>query len=500
MLSLVVNSLIGFFLIRFFRGHLGETKYGLWVLVGSLFRYRGLMGMGVNSAVNRYIPVYLAKNDESGIQRVISTSMVFFSVLALVVFLASLILSHRIGSWFTIEPDLVASGSVLILIVGTCAAVTMPLQLYSAVLSGLQRYDITSSVVMSFLLLRTLLLVLLLSNGYGLLAMGLVFGISEVLMRLVQLSFAKRLLPQFSICLRNIDLRLFREMLAYGMNTFLYAAGALIIYKASDLVIGIFIGTTEISQFAIAAAGILLLSELVYAFTKAIKPAVSDLDARDEHSRIREMSFLTQKYSLLLIIPAGWFLAFMGRDFLDVWVGEKFSDAAVISRMAVILAILSAGNCLRLAQHSNFLVLVGRGEHRVFGALTVFMAAMCVSASVVSVKVFDFGLVGIAWSNFLPMALISVFILPLYFNLKMKIAALDSIKRVWLPALLGTLPAVAIISLWKFLAPPHSWLQIICVVACAMVATLASSWFFSFSEIERKRFLRIVAPSLSRNH
>ncbi|MCK4823772.1 oligosaccharide flippase family protein, partial [bacterium] len=275
--------------------------------------------------------------------------------------------------------------------------------------------------------------------------------------------------------------------------------GALIIYKASDLVIGIFIGTTEVSQFAIAAAGVLLLSQFLHAFAAAIKPAVSDLDARDEHSRVREISFLTQKYSLLLIIPAGCFLVVMGREFLWVWVGEKFQDPAVINNMGVILAILTVGHCLRLAQHSNFVVLVGRGQHKAFGILTALMALLCVSASIISLKVFNLGLLGIAWSNFVPMAIVSGIILPIYFNCKMRISAMESVRRVWWPALLGTLPAVAMISTWKYLARPDSWLQIGGVVIAAMTVTLVSSWFLSFSDLERKRFLKILVPCLSRN-
>ena len=64
--------------------------------------------------------------------------------------------------------------------------------------------------------------------------------------------------------------------------------------------------------------------------------------------------------------------------------------------------------------------------------------------------------------------------------------------RVWLPALLGSLPTVAMISIWKYLAPPGSWLEIVAVVITAMALTLVSSWFLSLKDIERKRFLRIV--------
>jgi O-antigen/teichoic acid export membrane protein len=289
-------------------------------------------------------------------------------------------------------------------------------------------------------------------------------------------------------------------MLAYGINTFLYAAGAIIVYNASNLVIAIFIGTAQISQFAIAGAGVFLLSQLLTAFTAAIKPAVSDLDARNDQARVREIAFLTQKYSLLLIIPSGCFLVAMGREFLTIWVGDQFQDPAVINEMAVILAILTVAHCFMLAQHSNFLVLVGRGEHRIFGVFTALMALLCVSASIVSVKVLQWGLRGVAWSSFLPLVLISGVILPIYFNWKMRVSAQESVREVWQPALLGSLPAVICICLWKYLAPPGSWLEIAGVVAAAMALTGVGGWCFSLRDIERKRFVHIALRKEDRGH
>ena len=491
--ALVSNAVISFFLIRFFLSRFGEAQYGVWLLIGgSIFRYAPLLSVGFNSSINRYIPLFMAKNDDDGVQRVINTSLFFFIALAVILVIISLVVSYNIGSWFAIEPQLVRAAGILVLIVGFCSAFAMPLQSSTAILSGLQRYDIVNLVMLAVLALRTILVVILLQQGYGLLTTGALFGLSEIVMRVIHSVFVKKLLPATSLSLAKIDLQLLKEMLAYGINTFMYAMGAIIIYYASNLIIGIFIGTAQISQFAIATAGVLLLSQLLQAFTAAIKPAVSDLDARNDAAAVKEIAFLTQKYSLLLIIPGGCFLIAMGREFLHVWVSDQFKDPSVINGMAVILTILTVGHCLRLAQHSNFLVLVGRGQHKIFGILTALTALFCVLASILSVKVFKWGLLGIAWSNFLPMALTSVLILPIYFNRKMRISALESFRNVWQPALLGSLPAVAMICIWKYVAAPDSWLEIVGVVVAAMVLIVIGGWFLSLKEVEKKRFVKIA--------
>jgi len=495
LVTLVSGAVITFLLIRFFLAQLGESKYGVWVLIGSIFQYRRLLDMGMNSSINRYIPVSLAKGDKDAIQRVLSTSLFFFFVVAVVFILFSLVIYFNIGAWFSIESDMVGTAGFLVLIVGFCFALAMPLQLSSALLSGLQRYDILNLAELLILLLRSALIVILLRNGFGLLTMGYVFGISEIAVRLVQFAFARRLLDRTPITLKSIDFKLLREMLAYGINTFLYTMGALILFKASDVVIAMYIGTKEVSQFAVAIAGIVLLSQFLRAFTAAIKPAVSDLDARDDHWRVREISFLMQKYSLLLIIPAACFLIVMGKEFLNVWVGKEFKNPAVVDSMAVILAILTVGHCLRLAQHSNFIVLVGKGEHRFFGLFAIAAALLCVVASIVSIKVFNLGLLAVAWSNCLPVALISGVILPIYFNRKMKISIRDSILRSWWPALLGGIPAVIMITCWKYLSPPDSWSEILAVVVTAILLTLMASYFLSCTKSERERFFGILIPS-----
>jgi O-antigen/teichoic acid export membrane protein len=491
--ALLSNALVGFFLIRFFLSQFGEAQYGVWLLIGgSIYRYAPLLSLGLNSSVNRYIPLFMAQNNDDGIQRVINTSLFFFIAISIILVIISLVVCYNVGSWFAVKPELVRTAGILVLLFGFCSALAMPMQSSTAILSGLQRYDIINLIMLAVLALRTILVVILLRHGYGLLTTGALFGLSEIVMRVIHTVFVKKLLPGALLSFTKIDLQLLKEMLEYGINTFMYAMGAIIIYYASNLIIGIFIGTAQISQFTIASAGIILLSQFLQAFTAAIKPAVTDLDARNNTTSVKEIAFLTQKYSLLLIIPGGCFLIAMGREFLDVWVSDQFTDPKVIDSMAVILTILTVGHCLRLAQHSNFLVLVGRGQHKIFGILTALMALFCVLASIVSVKVFNWGLIGIAWSNFLPMALTSVLILPIYFNRKMSISTLENIQNVWRPAILGSLPTVAMICIWKYLAPPNSWLEIVSVVVAAIVLTITGGWFLSLKEVEKKRFIRIA--------
>jgi O-antigen/teichoic acid export membrane protein len=268
--------------------------------------------------------------------------------------------------------------------------------------------------------------------------------------------------------------------------------GALILFKAGNILVGIFMDTASISRFSIAVSAIMLISSITQMFSRAVKPAVSDLDARGDTARMKEIAFLTQKYTLLMIIPSCCFLVVMAREFLGVWVGAKIRDAAVLDMMASIMAIMAVAQAVRMAQHSNYIVLVGRGYHKIFGVFTISTAVIFIILAVICLKVFNLGLVAVAWCNFIPLVLVSGIILPAYFNRRMQITMAETIKRVWGPALWGTLPTALLITTWKVIAPPQSWPQLVGVVAAAGTLTLVSSWFFSLMPAERQRFGRVL--------
>ncbi|MEE8303902.1 MAG: oligosaccharide flippase family protein, partial [Candidatus Tectomicrobia bacterium] len=393
------TSIIAFFLVPFLVRHLGKEGYGLWVLVGSVFACAMTLQLGLSSAINRHIPVYLVKQDRHGIDRVISSSVFFFGLVGLVLMLVAIVVSLNLETWFTIPSSLVGTGKLLVLIVGGLFALSMLVRPFGAVISGFQRYDILGLGTLIPYALRAALVVWALLAGHGLIVVGLIFGLSELVTYSVFWFFSRRLPGSLSVSASRVDFVLLGKMLAYGTSTFLYLTTTVIVYKGSDIILGVFLTASDVARFALAAAPVLMATELIGASLAALKPAVSDLDARDDDERVRKISFLGQKYSLLVLLPATAFLVLLGREFLVLWVGSDFADVGPI------LAVLAMGRFFMAAQHSNFLVLVGKGEHAVFGIMAVTMAASVMALGVIFVGVLNWGIMGMAVANAAPMVL-----------------------------------------------------------------------------------------------
>ena len=489
--STVVSGVLAFLLVPLLLNRLGELTYGVWILIGSMFAYSTILQFGLSSAINRHVPVALAKGNDDDIRRVVSTATVFFAGVGLVVALATVVLRWNLPRWFHVPASLVPAAADGVVVVGFLLSVTVVAQTFGAVLTGYQRYDLSAISRIVMVLLRGSVLWFVLARGAGLLAVAWIYGLTELGVNLLQYTFGVRLMPPRVVAVAAFDRTLLREMVAYGGNTFLYSAGAVLAYKASEVIIGVLRSPEEVARYSVAAAGVLTLSAVIESLSAAIKPAVSDLDARDLGHTIRELSLVSQKFALLVILPSTTFLVLMGGDFLRLWTGLARPDVAQA------MALIAVGQAFRLTQQSNFLVLVGKGEHRFFGLSVLMVGAATVVTTLLAVGVFHLGLVGAAGAGCLSWVVVSGIVIPAHVNARLGIPRAERRRRVLLPAIAGCMPALLLTGVWKWQHAPRSWPEVILVVVVVAGVTALGAWRFTLEPKERDR-LRALAMKMRR--
>jgi len=80
-LALVAGLLLSPYVIH----HLGDERYGIWVLVFSLVDYYGLVDFGFRSAVVKYAAHFRATGEMDRLETLISTGLAYFSIAAIAV-------------------------------------------------------------------------------------------------------------------------------------------------------------------------------------------------------------------------------------------------------------------------------------------------------------------------------------------------------------------------------------------------------------------------------
>jgi len=76
--TLFAALVVGVPFTRIVLQHLGTTTYGLWIVLGSLTSYLGLLDVGVGTAAIQKIASVIAKNQQENLPVIVSTLLVFF--------------------------------------------------------------------------------------------------------------------------------------------------------------------------------------------------------------------------------------------------------------------------------------------------------------------------------------------------------------------------------------------------------------------------------------
>src|SRR6266513_2118529 len=91
--ALAVNVLVGIFLSPYILHRLGDSAFGIWVLIFSVTGYYGLFDLGIRSSVVRYVSKAKATNDIEYASRLISTSLFSYSCIGAAALLITLLVS-----------------------------------------------------------------------------------------------------------------------------------------------------------------------------------------------------------------------------------------------------------------------------------------------------------------------------------------------------------------------------------------------------------------------
>src|SRR5262250_652477 len=120
--SLGVTILVGVFLSPFILHRLGDTAFGIWVLIFSVTGYYGLFDLGIRSSVIRYVSTYTATNDLEGLAKLINTSLATYTAIGAVAMVVTVACSVFVGHLFRIPPDFLTAARWLFLMVGSAVA------------------------------------------------------------------------------------------------------------------------------------------------------------------------------------------------------------------------------------------------------------------------------------------------------------------------------------------------------------------------------------------
>src|SRR5690242_14514327 len=142
----LIGLLVSLGLTPFILHRLGEDRYGLWILAGSIMAHGEVLDLGINAGVVKYLADYCARGMVAEACKLVASALCLYSVVGLCTLAFSVLFARHFPAIFGLPFEVRETAQDLVLILGFQLAIYLPGGTASSILRGLQRYDVVNAI------------------------------------------------------------------------------------------------------------------------------------------------------------------------------------------------------------------------------------------------------------------------------------------------------------------------------------------------------------------
>jgi len=341
--------------------------YGIYSFLMLFFGWITILQAGVDPAVIRMTAKYVAEKKHININPLITASLMFQVIIAGSIGLLVFVFADYLASFIVKnETNFLNETRIALYYAAINIVVLMCKNVYLSFYKGLQRYDVSSVYESIFNLLASLIGLLSLWLGYGIVGMIVVRLILNLLSIALLHFMARKIVSTFRLGL-NISMGLLKEIYDYASWIVVGRINRLALNALPPIMIGMYIGPSGIAFFNIATKITLSLTNLLASSISVIFPFVSELKALKNAEKINLFYMESNRILSIISCPLYCFGAIYSWDILYIWLG-----ADVANNCWALMALFFVGYYLSSSSMipSNFALGIGNSKILAFTSIT----------------------------------------------------------------------------------------------------------------------------------
>jgi O-antigen/teichoic acid export membrane protein len=342
---------------------------------------------------------------------------------------------------------------------------------YYGVIIGIQRYDVLVKINILTSLIKAGLTVLLLGNGYGLISLSMMHLGMGFASNMYGRYYCRNHVHGLEIRFGKYGSEWYGKIFSYSFKTFMMFIGQKLIYYSDSIVIGVLLGPAQVTFFVIGASLTEYMRRIVNQMTQMFTPLTSELQARREDDKIREVLTKGTKMSLIIALPISIVFLTMAR----VSSPCGWSEYGILSGQ--VLFILTIAHLFSVAQYSTQDILQGLNKHQICAVCRFVEAIANLSLSIVLIRYW--GIVGVAVGTAVPHLATALFAYPYFISRVVKIDFRRYVIGSYLAPILSSIPFLACCLIIDNRFPPKNLAGFFTRVLLIMPFYLVPVWYLS---------------------
>ena len=429
----IANMAVGLFLSPFIIHRLGNVAYGVWVLAIGVVAYLGLLDLGMQSAVLRFVSKGHTQNDHQGASEAISAALWVRLQISALILVLSAGLAAVFPLIFKVPAELAGDARKAILLTGVKMAITMSIGVVAGVLSALNRYDLQNYLSMVQTAVRVIGVVAVLRTGHGIVAIAVCELIAVLIYNALLVWVAHRLYPQLQILPNKPKRETLKRIWTYSSYAFLTTVAIQLIYQTDTIVVGKFVSVAAVTYYAIGYSLCSYTSQAINSIGATFVPAASTYEAAGDTNSLLMLYKNGTSATLAVSLPILITLMVRGRSFIGLWMGPQYSHSS-----GTVLIILCSTFLFVFANRTAQAIAFGVEKHKMGAIWAIGEGVVNLSLSIVLAR--RYGIYGVAIGTAIPSLLVNVILWPGYISKLVGLSYSEVVWKVWAPVYLSSVP------------------------------------------------------------
>jgi O-antigen/teichoic acid export membrane protein len=457
----ISNLAVGFFLMPFIIHRLGNVAYGVWVLAVGVMAYLGLLDLGMQSAVLRFVSKGHTQNDHQGASEAISAALWVRLQISALILVLSVGLAAVFPLVFNVPAELAGDARKAIFLIGVTTAITMSVGVVAGVLSALNRYDLHNYLTTVQTAVRVIGVVAVLRTGHGIVAIAVCELIAVLVYNALLVWVAHRLYPQLRILLNKPKRETLKRIWTYSSYAFLTTIAIQLIYQTDTIVVGKFVSVAAVTYYAIAYSLCAYTSQAINSIGATFVPAASTYEAAGDTNSLLMLYKNGTRATLAVSVPILITLMVRGRSFIGLWMGPQYSHSS-----GTVLIILCSALLFAFANRTAQAIAFGVEKHKMSAIWAIGEGVTNLALSIVLGR--RYGIYGVAIGTMVPSLIVHLVLWPGYISKLVGLSYSEVVWKVWTPVYLSSIPFAIATYAVNVLFPAHHltvfFLQVIAVL------------------------------------
>jgi membrane protein EpsK len=475
-----VNIVIGIWYTPYLIHHLGAAGYGIVPLVTQIVGYMGVITLGLNAAVGRYITIAIERGEDDAANRYFNTSFFGSLILAMLLVVPAAWAALHAEILINVPADEIVQTRWLF----ACAAVVFLVNTvrspYGVSTYCLNRFDLRNGLSLVDRIVSIAVVVWFFTFatpqiwnvGLGLLAASCVTWVGTGW-------FWRMLTPQLRVSFSHFTFKTLRELVSTGAWLSINYIGMILYLGIDLLVVNRMFGPDAGGRYAAVMQWSSLLRMLAVVLAGVFGPTMLAYYARHDIDGLTLYGRRAVKFvGLLIALPIG-LICGLSTPLLQTWLGPKFADLAwLMSLMTVHLSV-------NLAVIPLFGIQTATNRLRAPGIVTFVMGAGNLGLAIFLAGPMGWGLYGVAAAGAIVLTAKNLIFTPLY-AAHILGRRLDAFLWEMLPITLATLGTAATCKLLAATWDISGWPRLIAAGAAISVVYAAIGYWILLNRKERK--------------